>query len=142
MRCNDFRFSTPDQSLAVYDSFFEIKPEKLKQLVPTLSEYDFVVDLYGTKQKTNLNRPLVLTSRSAKTAELEFDLARKPFEANLSCPSRNSASSTFCLTKPDSVFGESRLSLSQVKNLEYFYGMIPLRKVARNLINYYLQKRR
>lgn len=66
-----------DESLAVYDAWFELLPDRLKSLQPSLSEYDFGVDLYGMKELEAFPEEFVLTSRWV-SAELQADSAYVP----------------------------------------------------------------
>ena len=138
----DFRLSSPDQSMAVYDSFFEIDPERLKNIHPALAELEFDIDFYGTKQDALLRKPLVLTSRNIKpnTGLQKFDLVRKPFEANLDVES-DSADATFVMSEPRNLLPGSRLSLDDISVVEYFYGAIPLRQLTKNAVRYWWQRR-
>lgn len=135
------RFSDLEESLAVYDSFFELKPEKLKVLVPNLKDYDLDVDAFGTKQHSDLRRKWVLTSQACDSADLRFRLERKPFCANYSTPSADSSTSTFSVARPNEISGPSRLTLKQHRNLEYFFGAFPMRTLLKNAIRYFIQKR-
>jgi hypothetical protein len=79
----DFQFQPFDQAPAVYDAFFEILPERLNQLTPAFRNYDYCVDLNGTKARHNLTEKFVLTSRPARKAIQEFGRSMWPPEANL-----------------------------------------------------------
>ena len=58
-----WRWVSPDDSLAVYDAWFELSPDRLKRLQPDLSSFDFTVDLYGMKEAAAWQGEYLLTSR-------------------------------------------------------------------------------
>lgn len=87
----DFKFSTLEESIALYDSYCELLPEKLKLLAPELQHYDFEVDLYGLKELELVNSEFILTSKTHPLINEEdtqglasFGLKMKPMELNIS----------------------------------------------------------
>lgn len=66
-----------EDSLAVYDAWFELLPDRVKSLQPSLAEFDFSVDLYGMKEVAALGEEFVLTSRWV-SAELQENSALVP----------------------------------------------------------------
>jgi hypothetical protein len=78
-----FAFSTLDDSPAVYDSFFEILPDRLNRLTGVLRGYTYAVDLYATKEPRHLRAPYVLTSRRSRAPILAFGKSMQPMEANI-----------------------------------------------------------
>lgn len=82
-RRDAFAFATLDESLAVYDSFFEIEPNRLKQLAPRLADYDFDVDLYATKKASQAQHQYVVTTRPVRHAVWTVGKWYRPLEANL-----------------------------------------------------------
>ncbi|HMD79758.1 MAG TPA: hypothetical protein VKE92_00535, partial [Anaerolineales bacterium] len=78
-----FRFQKLKSSVSVYDSFMEILPECVKQIVPALSDWDFDVDLNATKAPHHLTADFVLTTRACANPVKTFALAMRPLEANL-----------------------------------------------------------
>ena len=83
VRGDDFRLPELDDSLAVYDSFFELSPERLRQLVPSLPDVEFDVDLNATKRPENLRHEYVLTTRPVWKALACFGLRIQPLELNV-----------------------------------------------------------
>lgn len=69
-----WRFLSLEASLALYDVFYEPKPEMLKRLQPALQAFDFDVDLMGAKPASALHRPLLLSSRPCRKPVLSFGL--------------------------------------------------------------------
>jgi hypothetical protein len=78
-----FIFKSFDDSPAVYDSYCEILPDRLKRLCPDLNEYDFDTDLYGMKDPAAGSSPLLLTSERCSNALLSWGRELKPAEANI-----------------------------------------------------------
>lgn len=77
----DLKFSTLEQSDAIYDAFYEISADVLKRYYPTLKDYDFSVDLLGVKDR--VSEQYILTSRSVSSAIISFDNAMRPLEQNI-----------------------------------------------------------
>ena len=142
VRNNSPRFSSPADSLAVYDSYFEILPKKLKQLAPILNEFDFDVDLFGVKDPASFRQPYVLTSKKPSTHQLQFELVRKPIPVNFLKATPDSKRPTFYLCKTQGTSFESGLSLNNISEVEYFYGHLPIRTLLKNTFRYFLQKRK
>jgi hypothetical protein len=80
---SSFQFHDLRSSNAVYDSFMEILPDRLKRLVPHLNEFDFDVDLNATKSAHHLKADYVITTRPCKNPIRSFALAMHPPEANI-----------------------------------------------------------
>ena len=78
----DYQLPALDEADAVYDGFFELRPDRLKRLAPALQALDFDVDLNATKQPASLHRELVLTTRPVRRAVLGFGLDMYPPELN------------------------------------------------------------
>ncbi len=78
-----FAFAALDESLAAYDAFFEMQPDRLRKLAPRLDSYDFAVDLYATKQTQQIASDYVVTTRPVHRAVWEVGKWYRPLEANL-----------------------------------------------------------
>jgi len=78
-----YDFKTLDEADAVYDSFFELRPDRLNRLTDELCGYDYTLDLYGTKSRTNLRAEYVLTSRSCRNPIVSFGKTAWPIEVNV-----------------------------------------------------------
>ncbi len=78
-----FKFKPLDDSFAVYDSFFEIRPDRLNRLTDALRDFEYDVDLYATKEPRHLSAPYVLTSRRCRSPILSFGKTMWPIEANV-----------------------------------------------------------
>lgn len=71
------------ESLAVYDSFYELLPEKLITLTPHLKAYDFELDLNGTKDVAKIKSQYIITSVKPNQYELSYGLEMRPQELNI-----------------------------------------------------------
>ena len=80
---DSYAFKDFDDSVAVYDSFFEIQPDRLNRLTNSLRNYEYSVDLYATKEPRHLHTPYVLTSRPSRSPILTFGRTMWPMEANV-----------------------------------------------------------
>lgn len=67
----NWRFVPIEESQAVYDAWFELLPDRLQNLVPSLSGVEFSVDLYGQKEAKALSEDWVLTTKPSTTAKAE-----------------------------------------------------------------------
>ena len=139
---NAHRFSNPAESLAVYDSYFEMLPEKLKQLAPILGEFDFDVDLFGNKDPGSFSKPYVLTSKRPSAHILQFELVRKPMPVNFLRDTPESKRPIFYLCPTTDTSFQSGLSLDNINEVEYFYGHLPIRTLLKNTFKYFLQKQK
>ncbi len=83
LRSEGYRLAPLDDSLAVYDSFFELLPERLRRLAPHLPDVPFDIDLNATKQPVNLHDEYVLTTRRVRRALVSFGLRMRPPELNV-----------------------------------------------------------
>jgi hypothetical protein len=83
LRGSEFRLPRFDDSLVVYDGFFELKPERLKALAASLPDVEFDVDLNATKTRQNLHHEHVLTTRPSRRALARFGLRLQPSELNV-----------------------------------------------------------
>ena len=76
-------FKAFKDSLAVYDAFHEILPEKLKELSGDLQGYDVEIDFYGQKNLVNTSRKYLLTTKPAINPVQTFGKELKPIELNI-----------------------------------------------------------
>ena len=75
-RRRSWRFRTLEDSLALYDVFYEPRSETLTRLRPDLEGLDFDVDLMGGRPADGLTRPLLLSSRPCRQPLRRFGLRR------------------------------------------------------------------
>jgi hypothetical protein len=82
----EYDFNSWADSVAVYDSFFEIQPDRLNRLTDQLRGYNYIVDLYAIKSRLNLHAPgaeYVLTSRPCRQPIASFGKTMWPIEMNV-----------------------------------------------------------
>lgn len=73
-----YNFSTLGRSKSKYDSSYEILPEILKQYNNFLTDYDFEVDVNGSK--VNVQKEYILTTKPSSNAVMSFSSLMKPTE--------------------------------------------------------------
>ncbi len=78
-----YDFNTLAEAAAVYDSFFEMQPERLNRLTNQLRGYDYTTDLYALKSRADLRAEYVLTSRRCRKPIASFGKAVWPLEMNV-----------------------------------------------------------
>jgi hypothetical protein len=78
-----YLFKPIDQSIGVYDSFFEILPDRLDSQSDWFKGMHYAVDLNGTKSRHNIQAEFVLTSRPCKSPLHSFGKLMWPMEANI-----------------------------------------------------------
>lgn len=76
-----YRFPTLEQSKSKYDCFEEIYPELLKYYNQNLNEYDFCVDLLGSRK--TYPQKYVLTTRKSRDPIMFFSSLMKPTELSV-----------------------------------------------------------
>lgn len=82
-RRREFRFQPLDDSIAVYDSYQEMLPDRLNRLTDALSAYDYTVDLNASKSAQKISTPYVLTTRPCRAPIHTWGCELHPREANL-----------------------------------------------------------
>ncbi|MFX1326471.1 MAG: hypothetical protein ACFE8N_16085, partial [Promethearchaeota archaeon] len=78
-----FIFNILDNSLAVYDSFFEILPEKLNKMTKIFKDYNYEVDLNGLKDISWTDKDYLLTVKICRDYLFSFGNELKPSEQNV-----------------------------------------------------------
>ncbi|MDD5370162.1 MAG: glycosyltransferase family 2 protein [Anaerolineaceae bacterium] len=78
-----YNFKSFDRSFAVYDSFFELLPDRLRRFANVLAGYTFTLDLYATRTPMNIPTEYVLTSRPCRRAIFSYGNIMRPLEANV-----------------------------------------------------------
>lgn len=78
-----WHFQLLDDSVAVYDSWQEMLPDRLKRLVPALSCFEFETDFYGEKDSGQTSADFLLTTQLSSQDERSWGLVMRPPEANL-----------------------------------------------------------
>ena len=85
-KITNWKFENYEELINVYDTFFEILPEKLSKLNPELSSYNYEVDLNGLKPLSIVKSNLILSSKGLKrgrTSIKSFGLNLKPLTLNI-----------------------------------------------------------
>lgn len=72
-----------DESAALYDVFYELRPEALQRLCPWLGGIEFDVDLMGLKPGSVLTRPHLVSTRECSRPQRQWALEMIPIEANI-----------------------------------------------------------
>jgi len=70
-------------SNVIYDACSEMDADCLRRLNDTLHSYDFAVDLYGAKERQNIDKPWVITSKECSDFDLSYDKSLLPIESNV-----------------------------------------------------------
>ncbi len=79
----EFSFQPLNQEAELRDTFFQLSQDYFKTRLPELSEFDFDVDLLGSKSHENLIREFILTTKSCSNPILQYGLFVKPVENNV-----------------------------------------------------------
>lgn len=76
-------FKNFNESQIKYDTFCEMQPESLKILSKNLTNYDFDVDVHGTKDINLLDKDYILTSKKCNNYIKSFGKSLVPIENNI-----------------------------------------------------------
>ncbi|MFZ1745611.1 MAG: glycosyltransferase family A protein [Nitrospirales bacterium] len=79
----DYQLSDLDDAIAVYDAHCELLSDRLSRFCKDLQDYDFEVDLYGTKNLKRVVKSYILTSKRANKRKFGFALELRPAEMNV-----------------------------------------------------------
>lgn len=74
-----------DNSCCVYDTFFELLPDRLNRLAPELAAYNYVVDLNATKEPHLYKEPFWLTTRPVRHSVASYAYQLRPAAMNVIC---------------------------------------------------------
>lgn len=77
------QFGEFERSFAVYDAWFEIMAHCLNQKNESLGQYQYDVDLYGSKKIVANTNPYILTSKAGQYPLLSFSNELFPLESNI-----------------------------------------------------------
>ncbi|HVN53806.1 MAG TPA: hypothetical protein VMT46_05700 [Anaerolineaceae bacterium] len=78
-----YSFPARRDCTAVYDSFFELLPDRIDRLTTSFHWLDYTVDLYATRALENIPTPYVLTTRPCPSPIMAFGRTMRPMELNL-----------------------------------------------------------
>lgn len=76
-----FRFSTPADSLSLYDGFFELAGQVYNKLVDAKLSVSF--DLNGSKQLSSVKTEYLISSKQCKKPHRQFAVSCYPYENNI-----------------------------------------------------------
>lgn len=79
----DFKMPALQDSPALYDPWFELKPEGLNKLIPDFRGYTYEIDLYGTKAPADFAAEFFLTTKNGGQAVRSYGLEMVPAIANV-----------------------------------------------------------
>ena len=110
--------------LAVYDSWQEMLPSRLKRLLPELAEVDFETDFYGERGLNRVQAEFLLTTQPSDKPVRSWGLVMRPPVANLI---HDVGGGEICLVRPDGVKtgGVTRL-IADWKRWAYFSRYRPM----------------
>ena len=78
-----YRFSKLEESISVYDCYYEICSDSMKKIAPDLTKYEFEVDLLGSKPLGKVGSPYLLTSKESISPIKSYGLELLPIELNI-----------------------------------------------------------
>ncbi len=78
-----YEFRKFRESHAVYDAWFELLPACINQANKALSNFNYEVDLYGTKEIVQNDFDYILSSKQGDRAEQSFSASLFPLETNI-----------------------------------------------------------
>lgn len=67
-----YKFQNFQISINKFDEYFELLPMSLKKILPEYSDFDFEVDIYGTKEISSIEKKFVLTTKESKKVIKNF----------------------------------------------------------------------
>ncbi len=76
-------FKPFEKCLAVYDSFFEILPDRLNVFCPHLRGKDVEIDLNGTKDLSRIQKEYLISPKQCKSPISQYALEMRPHEMNI-----------------------------------------------------------
>lgn len=109
-----FLFKPIEQSLSVYDAWFEMKTDCFQKLLPDFSTNVVELDLYGTKRLKDVGSPFVLSSKPCKKPVKSFGNELRPMLLNVT---ESNSGTVFCLGAKDD-FEEAEV------DMEIFYPVV------------------
>ncbi len=115
---SSYAFKVLNEADAVYDSFFELQPDRLNRLTDRLCGYDYAIDLYGIKSRANLRAEYALTSRPCRVPIASFGKTVWPIEMNIVA---QVPGTEICLCRTEDIRWDRRSQLQLWRrNTEYF----------------------
>lgn len=118
-----FRFLPLDESIAVYDTFYEMLPDRLNRLTNLFHGKAYDVDLHATKSAAQLQSEYVLTTRPGRNPLFRFGQVMRPIEANI-VANVPGDEIVFC-RREDVDMSKLETMTAQQRNHEYAYRYRP-----------------
>ncbi len=112
------RFLELFDSNCIYDMSLELLPDLVKKLVVEKIDYDFELDLYGSKEVDKIKTPFVITSRPCHNPIKGFRRALKPHEVNVIF---NLEGTELSLCKKEDIIDRKMNSAERLSEFKYFY---------------------
>ena len=78
IKLTETKFVEFKNCIAVYDSFYELIPQKIKKISPWLSDYDVTLDLNDTKDLSKIKTEYVISPTKSKNYKRGFALEMRP----------------------------------------------------------------
>ncbi len=113
-----YHFRNFTASVSVYDSYFELLPEKVKKLNPELIGYSFEMDLYGNRDIDKIQTPFIITSKEAGNPVRGFKRSLKPHDMNIIF---NLPGFDLFLCRTDDIISLKRKTRKEVSDYKYFF---------------------
>ena len=124
----NLNFIKIEDSLNIYDSYFEILPQSLNNINHFYSNYNYSIDLYGKKELDNIKTEYLISSKTVKNYELvknSFGLELKPQLLNII---NKIPGNTFSLSSKENFEdGETQFNVRNNAVLNYFYTKLDLK---------------
>lgn len=126
----NFVFSNFVESNAIYDAFFEISPEILKKFNKELEDYEFEVDLYGTKTLDNIKKEYLLSNKDfVGKPTLSFSRELRPHDFNITANFFSENNAVFNLSHSKQFIKKEKFN-SISSNIDYYFYSLPLKKLV------------
>jgi len=132
-----YRFISLEDSGSMYDVNLELKPGCVRKYSSHLDQYDFELDLYGTKDLHKIKSAYLVTSRPSANPVMGFKRALKPHEMNVIC---NLEGKDFSLSRTEDIRPVANKFDETIANYKYFYTRNPIGWKAQ-AYNYYTRLR-
>ena len=133
--CQQQRFPTMDESIAIYDSYFELSNVSFNKIIPQLAEFEITIDLYGRREQNHIHTEYVLTSQPCKNPIKQYRFQLKPMELNALLPLEPGIQGDISLCKTKDLGSPCKLEIKDTRVLQYFYGRFPFKQIAKKLVS-------
>lgn len=112
------RFISLAESNCIYDINLELKTEAVRTLSVEQIDYDFELDLYGSKEIDKIKSPYVITARPCSNPIKGFRRALKPHEVNVLL---NLEGSEFSLCRKEDIIIRIMDSAERLSEFKYYH---------------------